>query len=54
MYAQLCMRTGVMHDPCVIDVFLSVLRFMAGEAPRPWWDFSKERKETLARDPLKL
>ena len=31
MYAQLCLKTGVMHDPCVIDVFLSVVRFMADE-----------------------
>ena len=43
-----------MHDPCVIDVFLSVVRFMAGEAAQPWWAFSKERKETLAKDPLTL
>ena len=54
MYAQLCLKTGVMHDPCVIDVFLSVVRFMAGEAAQPWWAFSKERKETLAKDPLTL
>ena len=44
-----------LHDPCVIDVFLSIVRFMQGEAPRPWWDFSKERKATLAKDaPLTL
>jgi len=39
----------------VIDVFLSIVRFMQGEAPRPWWDFSKERKAALAREaPLSL
>ncbi|MCD7099551.1 helix-hairpin-helix domain-containing protein [Stenotrophomonas sp. MMGLT7] len=54
MYAQLCMRTGVMHDPCVIDVFTSVVRFLAGEPAQPWWAFSAERKRTLARDPLTL
>jgi len=27
---------------------------MAGEAPQPWWAFSKERKEVLAKDPLTL
>ncbi len=52
MYAQLCLKTGVVHDPCVIDVFLSIVRFMAGEAAQPWWNFSKERKATLARGPL--
>lgn len=48
MYHELCDRTGQRHDPCVIDVFLSVLRFMQGEAPRVWWDFSEERKRVLA------
>ncbi len=52
LYAQLCLRTGVVHDPCVIDVFLSVMRFLQGEAPRPWWSFSAERKQTMAREKL--
>ena len=50
MYAQLCLRTGVTHDPCVIDVFLSLVRFMQGEPARNWWDFSAERKATLAAE----
>ncbi|SMQ97489.1 mitomycin resistance protein [Xanthomonas fragariae] len=42
-------------DPCVIDVFLSIVRFMEGEAPQPWWAFSKERKALLASEaPLSL
>lgn len=48
MYAQLCLHTGVVHDPCVIDVFLSITHFMQGELPQPWWAFSAERKRTLA------
>lgn len=44
MYAQLCIATGSRHDPCVIDVFMSITAFMAGEPPRPWWDFTSERK----------
>ncbi|WP_372392801.1 helix-hairpin-helix domain-containing protein [Xanthomonas sp. NCPPB 3582] len=48
MHAQLCQRTGVRHDPCVIDVFLSIVRFMQGEPPRHWWEFSAERKAALA------
>ncbi|CAD0313186.1 hypothetical protein CFBP498_11600 [Xanthomonas hortorum pv. vitians] len=55
MYAQLCLRTGVLHDPCVIDVFLSIVRFMEGEAPGPWWSFSAERKAKLASEaPLSM
>ena len=52
MYAQLCLTTGVQYDPCVIDVFLSLTRFMAGEDARPWWDYTAERKRVLATDPL--
>lgn len=54
LYAQLCLKTGVVHDPCVIDVFLSVVRFMAGEPARPWWAYSAERRAQLAREPLHL
>ena len=49
MYETLCGMTGQRHDPCVIDVFISVTRFMAGEAPTAWWSFTDERKRTLAK-----
>ena len=32
MYDDLCDTTGVRHDPCVIDVFIAAVRFMAGES----------------------
>jgi hypothetical protein len=48
MYDDLCHATGVRHDPCVIDVFIAAVRFMAGEAARPWWKYTPERKRTLA------
>ena len=44
MYERLCAITGRRHDPCVIDVFMSITRFMAGEAPRPWWEYTATRK----------
>jgi hypothetical protein len=44
MYATLCALTATRHDPCMLDVFISITRFMAGEAPRAWWEFSAERK----------
>ena len=52
LYAQLCLRTGVVHDPCVIDVFLSIVRFLAGEPAQPWWAFCAERRAQLAREPM--
>jgi len=44
LYENLCRATGVRQDPCVLDVFLSVTRFLAGEAPRPWWEYTDERR----------
>ena len=34
---------------CVLDVFLSITDFMAGNPPRVWWHYTAERKRTLAR-----
>ena len=47
LYAGLCEVTGLRHDPCVLDVFISITRFMAGDAPRPWWAYTAERKARL-------
>jgi hypothetical protein len=47
LYHDLCVATGVRHDPCVIDVFLSAVRFMEGAPPLPWWKYTPERKRTL-------
>lgn len=49
MYETLCKKTATHHDPCVIDVFISATRFMAGEAPRPWWEYTEERKQSLIK-----
>ena len=44
LYETLCRKTGAQHDPCVIDVFLSIVDFMNGAEPQPWWAFTEERK----------
>jgi hypothetical protein len=44
LYERLCALTGTRMDPCVIDVFISITRFMDGEPPRPWWFYTPERK----------
>ena len=44
LYDDLCRITGRRHDPCLLDVFLSAVRFMAGEPKRPWWAYTAERK----------
>jgi hypothetical protein len=44
LYERLCSATGKKHDPCVIDVFISAIRYMNGQAPQSWWAFTAERK----------
>ncbi len=48
MYDDLCHTTECRQDPCVIDVFIAAVRFMAGEPAKPWWKYTPERKRTLA------
>ena len=50
MYDDLCRITGVRHDPCVLDVFISAVQFMAGGPAMPWWKFTAERKRNLKSD----
>lgn len=47
MYQTLCDKTGQIHDPCTLDVFISITRFMAGDDPQPWWFYTEERKQAL-------
>jgi hypothetical protein len=49
LYATLCKRTGVRHDPCVLDTFISAVRYMEGGPAQPWWHFTSERRENQAR-----
>lgn len=49
LYEQLCRRTGVRHDPCVLNTFIAAVRFMEGAPPMPWWHYTEERKTTLAQ-----
>lgn len=44
LYESLCRKTGVRHDPCVIDVFLSITDFMQGGEAKPWWHYTAQRK----------
>jgi Pathogenicity locus len=49
MYVTLCQKTKQRQDPCVLDVFISVTRFMSGEPAKEWWAFTEERKKTLSK-----
>ena len=49
LYDELNRVTGMRHDPCVLDTFISAVRFMDGAPARPWWKYTAERKRTLAK-----
>jgi len=48
LYRRLGELTGTRQDPCVLDVFMSVVSFMDGGEARPWWSFTAERKRLMA------
>ncbi|NOZ52416.1 MAG: mitomycin resistance protein [Gammaproteobacteria bacterium] len=43
LYEALCRVT----DPCVLDIFISAVRYMEGGPPKKWWEFTEERKRKL-------
>ena len=51
LFEKLCRITGQRHDPCLLDTFIAVIRFMGGEPAKPWWAYTAERKQHLAVKP---
>jgi len=47
LYERLYKLTGKWEDPCVLDTFISIVRFMSGEEAQVWWAFTAERKHLL-------
>jgi hypothetical protein len=48
MYDELCRITGQKHDPCLLDVFISAVRYMEGAPVKPWWKYTAQRKREMA------
>jgi Pathogenicity locus len=48
LYDALNRRTGLRHDPCLLDTFIAAVRFVEGGPVNPWWAYTPERKRTLA------
>ena len=47
LFEQLCEVTNARHDLCVLDTFISAVRYMEGGPPKKWWEFTGERKKML-------
>ena len=45
LYTDLCQITNKRHDPCLLDVFISAVKYMEGGPPKKWWEYTKERKK---------
>jgi hypothetical protein len=43
LYNRLGELRGCRQDPCALDVFIAITRFLNGEPARPWWAYSAER-----------
>ena len=44
LFDRLCAQDGRRHDPCLLDTFVAAVDYADGGPPRPWWEFSRERK----------
>ncbi len=45
LYKQLEKITGSRQDPCVLDTYMAVVDFMNGAPAKPWFAYTKERKQ---------
>jgi len=47
LYHTLSKVSGIVHDPCVADVFMAAVDFMETGKVKKWWEFTSERKRVL-------
>ena len=45
LFQRLCDLDGTRHDPCLLDTFVAVVDYANGAPARPWWYYSRMRKE---------
>ena len=50
LYKRVIDVTGKPVDPCLLDVFISIVDFMDGAEAKKWWAYTAERKELLGQD----
>lgn len=51
LYQNLCAKTGLRHDPCVLDTFMAATDFMRGSPAAPWWQYTAQRKALYGQVP---
>ena len=45
LYQKMCKVSGTRQDPCVLDTYIAVIDFMNGAPARPWFYYTKARKQ---------
>lgn len=45
LYKKMCKIRGKRQDPCVLDTYMAVIDFLNGASARPWWYYTKNRKD---------
>jgi len=48
LFERLSAVDGRRHDPCLLDTFMSAVDQADGKPARPWWEYTPERKRSLA------
>ncbi len=48
LYTQIASLDGLVHDPCVLDCFISAIDYMNGKPPQKWWKFTTARKRNYS------
>jgi hypothetical protein len=49
LYRALCRKTKSRQDPCVLDTFMAAVEFAQTGDSRPWWAYTKKRKELYGK-----
>lgn len=47
LYHDLCRATHALVDPCMLDTFIAVVRYVDGGPAKPWWHYTAERKRVF-------
>ena len=47
LYHDLCRATRTLVDPCMLDTFIAVVRYVDGGPAKPWWHYTAERKRVV-------
>lgn len=47
LYHDLCRATRALVDPCMLDTFIAVVRYVDGGPAKPWWHYTAERKRVF-------